>query len=445
MSPTLRRIRACFLAIVMALVPAWVPGLYGCAPSYRPVTASPWGQWLGMDLPVKIAKSRVSKEQGRHFERFATEVQAGRYAPGLTALSLAQKDPKGRDWALVLQGHLAGLHTRACHEGQWLRFTPYHPKDTTQLSMIKLLDALAPLASNKDEVLARQAQIAQIRVMVIARDCPGSRIVQHRAQERLPVLLGTLADAQGATLPPDLAYLWATLQLEQRQWSQARHWTSLARKQGFDDPRTTLTLAQSWYGQQDFARAQELAVKGANAIPESMASLKAHAWTLAARAALGLNDIPLARRHLQRAYQAKADHPDALALEVRLYAKTPLDCHETLAAKLAPLWPGASTDLSSLSWTLDEMLMQLDQDGPEALQCMAEALTWNIDGEAKPLLRAIRYYYAATIDARLGNQESALGRALLARGELESAGSPKHPFPVQALIDALKDPNGDAL
>lgn len=437
-----RPIRARVLGSLLALV------LSSCAASQRPGSTEgvdAWGQWLGMDLPVKVAKSRVPKALGRHFQRFATEVQAGRYAPGLTALALAQQDPKGREWAWVLKGHLAGLHTRDCQEGQWLRFTPYHPKDTTKLSMIQLLDALAPLAAHKDQVLARQAQIAQVRVMVIARDCPGSRIVQRRARERLPVILGTLADAQGATLPPDLAYLWATLQLEREQWSQARHWTSLARKQGFDDPRTTLTLAQSWYGQQDYARAENLAVQGAKSIPNSMPSLQAHAWTLAARAALGLKKQKRTRQHLKKAYKAQPQHPEALAIEVQLLSETPLECHETLAQTLAPLWGDATTQLSALSWALDGIMMELDQAGPEALHCMASALAWNIDAEAKPMLRGIRYYYAATIAARLGDQESALGRALLARSEFESAGSPKHPFPVQALIDALKDPNGDFL
>lgn len=390
-----------------------------------------------MQLPVQLAKSRVSKKNATHFDRFEREVQAGRYAPALIALQSASQDPLAKAWAQVLRGQLAGLHTQACLNGQWLRFAPYHPKDTTQVSMITLLDELSKLSGHTDPVLANQAQIAQVRIMAIAQDCPGSRSVQERARTRLPVVLGTLADAQGPSLPPDLAYLRATLALEQEQWGDTRRWLAVARNQGLDDPRTTLALAQSWFGQRNWARAQSLATQSAKAMPKTVEPLRAAAWTLAARAAWAQGHATHAKALLKQARLAQPHHADALALVLRMHASTPLSCQGPLAKEIGQIWNLSWSAPPELFWTFDELLSRLDQPDPDPLGCLAAFLIWNVDEEPDPALRAIRYYYAATLDARLGDPESALGHALLARSEFELAGSPRHPLPIEALIDAM--------
>lgn len=407
-----------------------------CAKSSKQ-SADPWTQWYQMQLPVQLASARVSAGQAKRFKRFQKQVAAQNYPQALALLQDPGLDAQGKAWAQVLAGQLAGLHTRACEGGQWLYFSePGQPK-RARLSMLTLLDQLEPLQNSDDPSLATQAKTASARVMTIARDCPGARTVQAKAKTELPALLGELADRQSTSLPPDLAYLWATFYLEQEQWSKARHWLKVAQDQGLDDPRITLARAQAHYGEGHYKQALQQATRGAQAIPPTFKGPAAQAWTLAARSAWALGNASLSAKHLRQALRKDPTHSGAWALYILMHSEPSEACTSELPARLEPLWDISWAQPPTLFWLLDDMLAILDQEGPDPLACLAQALVWDIDQEQDPALRGIRYFYAATLDTRLGDLQSALGRALLARAEFESAGSPQHPLPVQALIDAL--------
>lgn len=413
--------------------------LGACAHRPGTKTQDPWTQWYQMQLPVELASTRVDKTHARNFARFRDAVQDQAYPQALKALEPSAKDPRAKGWTIVLKGQLAGLHTRACEQGQWLMLSPPEAKTKARLSMIELLDQLSGLVQSQDRALSSQAQTALARLLVIARDCPGSRIVQRRAETRLPVILASLADAQGPSLAPDLAYLWATLKLEREEWEKAQHWLNVARDQGLDDPRTTLALAQSHFGQKAYAKSEKLALASAKNIPEQMPQMRARAQTLAARSAHARGEPARARMLLSRALKTLAYETSALALAAELAVQEPQDCEEPLAATLAPIWGLSWEDPPELMWRLDELLRALDDQNADALRCLQAAVLWNIDEETRPALRGIRYFYAATIDARFGDAQGALGRALLARAEFESAGLKRRPVPVQALIEALQE------
>lgn len=405
-------------------------------------SADPWTQWHQMQLPVEIASARVASTQARIFTRFQKQVQAQNYAKAIGLLQDPGLDPQGEAWAKILLAQLAGLHTRACEGGQWLYFADPKKASAPRVSMLTLLDKLDPLRDSPDKSLATQAKTAATRVMVIARDCPGAASVQERAKTELPALLAELADTQAAALPPDLAYLWATIHLEKEQWSKARHWLKVAADQGLHDPRITLAQAQAHYGQGHYEQARAQAIAGAKAIPKDFARPIADAWALAAKSSWALGKTKLASKELDKSFEADPAHPGAWALLVAMQSAHDEACTSSLPARLEPLWKLPWGSPPTLFWLLDDMLVTLDAQGLAPLSCLATALIWDIDQEQDAALRGIRYFYAATLDTRLGELESALGRALLARTEFESAGSPKHPLPVQALIDALSQAQG---
>lgn len=413
-------------------------GLFSSCANSAKKTQDPWTQWYQMQLPVQIASAQVSPEQARKFKRFQKQVQAGNYRDALATIQDPGKSLQDQAWTHIVTGQLAGLHTRSCEGGQWLYFSEPKPSKRARLSMLNVLDKLSSLRKSKESTIATQAKTASARVMVIARDCPGASTVQNKAKRELPAILAELAQAQSTSLPPDLAYLWATLLLEQEQWSKARHWLKVAKDQGLDDPRITLAEAQAHYGEGDYALALSRSVQGAKAIPQDFKGPAADAWTLAARSAWAMNKATLAAKHLKRALQSDPVHPGAWALRILMRAEPTSACTDQLPARLEPLWDIPWAQSPTLFWLLDDVLVLLDQEGEAALRCLAQALVWNIDQEPDPALRGIRYFYAATLDTRLGDLPGALGRALLARAEFESAGSPRHPLPVQALIDALK-------
>lgn len=412
--------------------------LCGCA-GKTPKSEDPLTLWHQMQLPVKIANARVSSTQAQIFDRFKKAVQSQDYKKALALLQDPGLDAQGKPWADVLAGQLAGLHTQACEGGQWLYFGDPKKPSAPRVSMLSVLDKLDALRDSNDKTLATQAKVASIRVMVIARDCPGARTVQERAQTELPALLEDLFHSQALTPPPDLAYYWALQQLEKEEWAKARQWLVFANAQGMKDPRLTLALAQVDYGAKAYDRALQQAVAGAKAIPKDFRQAIAEAWTLAAKSAWALGNTKLATQHRERALKAEAAHPGAWALGVRMLSAHDESCESTLPVQLARLWKLSWAKEPTLFWLLDDMLATLDAEAPEALPCLARALVWDIDQEQDPALRGIRYFYAATLDTRLGDFERALGRALLARSEFESAGSPRHPLPVQALIDALSE------
>lgn len=403
-----------------------------------------WSSWIRMELPVKIASARVSKRSAELFEAFAHAVQHGDYPQAIAQLGNTPHDSLARKWSVVLRAQLAGLHAQACAQGQWLELRASKEARPARLSMLELLDGLDPLLAASDRILARQATIAQARILVIARDCPGARTVQQRARERLRSNLSQLSKDMGDSLPPDLCYLWANEELQAGNAARASKWLDRARAQGLDDPRIDLAQAQAAFEDKRFDDAEKLAAKGATRLAKNQAEMRAQAWSLAARSSWARSSKVTTSEHLARAQKAQAHHPSLLALHSLIASQTPERCSEELASKLAPLWKLAWKEAPALLWALDELMREADRDGPDSLRCLASALVWNVDACPEPALRGIRYFYAATLDTRLGLVESALGRAIVARSEFESAGSAHPKLPVQELIDALQPQVGDS-
>lgn len=428
-----------FLAVIAAGI-LWLD--LGCR---LPEPRSPqdsWHSWLSMELPVKIASSRVSKRSSKLFDAFAKAAQQGDYPRAIAQLDNLPHNTAARAWSVILRGQLAGLHTQACAQGQWLELRASKKARPARLSMLEILDGLEPLAASPDKILARQAEIAQARILVIARDCPGARTVQQRAREKLRTTLSHLSRDMGDSLPPDLCFLWANEELEGGKPARASKWLDRARAQGLDDPRIDLATAQAAFEEKRFKDAERFAAKGAKRLNKRHPELRAQAWSLAARSSWARSCHDSTRNYLARAQSAQAYHPSLLAMQSLLASQAPERCSEELASKLAPLWELPWKEAPTLIWALDELMREADRDGPNSLRCLASALVWDIDTCPEPALRGTRYFYAATLDTRLGLVQSALGRAIVARTEFDSAGAAHPRLPVQELIDALESELG---
>ena len=60
-------------------------------------------------------------------------------------------------------------------------------------------------------------------------------------------------------------------------------------------------------------------------------------------------------------------------------------------------------------------------DTLEVSQVTRDALLLNIDGQDDPFRRGLRYFYAATLEVRLGDYDSARGHAATAALEFEDS------------------------
>ncbi len=446
----------CALAVLLAsacLAPACKGrGSRAPEPGAATSTMGRWSAWRDLSPLVEVARSHASKPTIAGLEQASALLRKGQPRAAERALAALQ-DAEGRDWIAAARGDLAALYFTVCIRGvAWripekasessartLDFDEKTKVGVGDLAVEPLLSALDQAVETKVPALQVQARIARARVTAYVSRCAPNDDVARLAQAIVKADLAQLA-AEGH-LTPDLAYLWGGIQLSEFSGSAAKPFLLQARDAGFDDPSLAYLLAVIALEQRDLDQAdayarEALAVFEKAGDPEQEAQVR----FIQGEIARAREDLPAARKAYEAALARAPDHGAALLALARLL----LDAEGERAATVAigkylqallgtgPLGAEAAARAAAEL----ERLVILISEPALGLVCRA-ALLDAIDSEPEPLRRGIRYFYASTLDIRLGEFQAARGHAVLARDELAEAGG-EPPVDVGELLRNLE-------
>jgi hypothetical protein len=193
-----------------------------------------WPAWQELTPLIEVAEAHVDQRALAALEEARELLREGKARSADAALSKASSSA-GRHWIAVARADLAAMYFTTCIRGvAWRlpdgpgpheRSVDYDPRTKIapgDLSVEALLTNLddAIEAGKGSPALATQARIARVRVTSFAASCPPNPEVETRAVAIMKSDLATLAAEKHLT--PDLAYVWASLQLQEYSGAAAR-------------------------------------------------------------------------------------------------------------------------------------------------------------------------------------------------------------------------------
>ena len=400
-----------------------------------------WPAWQDLSPLLEVAESQVDAATFAALERARELLHEGKPRAADAALGEANRGV-GRHWIAVARADLAAFYFQTCIRGVAWRlpaqldeglhrevdFDPATRIEPGDLSVEALLTNLddAVEAGKQSPSLLTQALIARVRVAGFAASCPANEEVGRRAALVMNTDLATLAAE--VHLTPDLAYLWAGVQMQTYSGAAARPFLLQALDGGFDDPSVGYMLATIAYEQGELDDAEALAAEAqeryAGVDDRSQQAQCAYLRGEIARA--GQRWDP-ALGHYRQAIALDAQHTAAMVgiAAASLGRGDALKAGELLAKQIHTLMrgdeeldePGALAVIDAL----ESLVIVANADTLEVSQVTRDALLLNIDGQDDPFRRGLRYFYAATLEVRLGDYDSARGHAATAALEFEDS------------------------
>ncbi len=431
------------LASILLLGPALALG--GClkigAGQAREIPMGSWPAWQDLGPLLVAAESHVDATSWQALEQAQLLLREGK--PLAADRELAKlASGSSRRWIAVARADLAALYFTTCIRGvAWrlpeqvgerartIDFDPATKIGPGDLSVEALLTNLDDaLQAEAGGALATQARIARVRVTSFAASCPANEEVERRAVAIMNSDLATLAAENHLT--PDLAYVWAGLQFQTYSGTAARPFLLQARDGGFDDPSVGYMLAMIAFEAREYAEAEQLAAAASDRYAEfGDPSQRAQCELLRGEVALASDRLADARTHFRSAIELAPTRVGALIglTEVTRRDQGAPAAAEQLHGQIVTLTGSDDLDDRSapvLADTLEALIIVANASEIEIAQITREALLMTIDGETDPYRRGLRYFYAATLEVRLGDYEAARGHAITAQLEFEDSGLP---------------------
>lgn len=411
-----------------------------------------WPAWRDLSPLVEIARDHAPSPAVAALERASGLLREGKPAAADRALAAAS-DGAGRHWISIARGDLVALHFTLCIRGVALRLNDgEQPKATERradfseqtrvepgdVSVEATLVNLEAAATAGDPVLTTQARIARARVAAFAQQCAANEEVATMAQESVEADLATLA-AEGH-LTPDLAYMWAGVQMSRFSGSAARPFLLQAQEGGFDHPAVTFMLAVIAFEDHDLDKADALARDAA----QLYTSVKDDAHLAETRFLQGeiarvRKQPKVARGHYQAALALDPTHAASILARADLEGADDLlagmhSLQRALPALLAT-GPLDAAGARAAAENLERLLTIAVE--PHQVQLVRDALVFGIEEEPDATRRGLRYFFAATLDVRLREYEIARGHGVLARDEFDDSGV-QPPMDVEAFLSRLR-------
>jgi hypothetical protein len=192
--------------------------------------------------------------------------------------------------------------------------------------------------------------------------------------------------------------------------------------------------------ERDLARADQLARDAAQQFAEAKDQQNvAESAFVRGEIARARKDSAGARKHYQAALQGSPTHVPAMLgiAQIVLANKDELAAVEYLHGQLPKLLGKGALDVDSAREAAihAEALAVLATD-PHVAQLSRDALLHAIEKEPEAMRRGIRYFFAATLDARLREYELARGHGVLAKEEFSET-SVTPPVDVEAFLARL--------
>lgn len=421
------------------------------------VAMGSWSQWQDLEPLVTVARDHADERTVTALVDASAMLRQGKAASADRRLSEAA-DSAGRHWIAVARADLASLWFTLCIRGVAWRLEDGNQGSATDrevdfseerrikpedVSVEATLTNLDGAVASEIEALSVQARIARARVAAYTERCPANDDVAALARRILDGDLATLA-AEGH-LTPDLAYLWAGVQMSRFSGSAARPFLLQSREGGFDHPAVTYMLAVIALENGDLDRADVLAGEAVVAYAEDGdRPQEAQGHFIRGEVARQRDDSKTARYHFEQALLRMPAHIPALLAIAGME-------HERAGEEAAVAAIHDALPSLLLEGELDARRAQeaagnvealvIVADSPFLSQMCRDALLLDIDEEADPLRRGIRYFYVATLDVRLREYQIAQGHGVLARDEFEDS-DVQAPVDVQRFLDRLVQSGG---
>jgi len=411
-----------------------------------------WKSWRDLTPFIEVAEHHAPENAVKALERARTLLREGKPKSADAVLSEAA-DGAGQPWIAVARADLAALHFTLCIRGIAWRLqdgkmpsptdravdfeegTRIEPGDVSVEAILTNLDV--PLAS-QTPALVTQARIARARVAAFASQCAANPDVAEMAQRTVEGDLATLA-AEGH-LTPDLAYLWAGVQMTKFSASAARPFLVQAREGGFDHPAAVFMLAVIALEERELDRAEKLAHEAIDAYRSIGDDAHvAEGDYLLAEIARARKQPDTARKHYEAALKRYPTHgPSILALASLARATKGEDAGTAVIhAALPKLLLQGPLDENQARLAADNLqqLLSLAIE-PMQVQLVRDALLDRIDSEKDAMRRGLRYFFAATLDVRLREYEIAHGHGVLAKEEFAESSVPA-PVDIEKFLERL--------
>lgn len=412
-----------------------------CKPTQAPGAASKnvpmgsWSAWQTLEPLVDVAQGQIDKSAMAALHEASKLLAEGRALSADRALAKIS-DGGARHWIAVARGDLAAIHFTRCIRGVAWRIEDRDPKKPMQrdidfdpqarieagdVSVEAMLTNLDAALAVDNPALQVQARIARARVTAFVSNCAPNDEVAERSSDFMRTDLATLA-AEGH-LPPDLAYIWGGIQMNEYSGAAARPFLLQAQEGGYRDPSVSYLLAVIALEQGDHDRADALAVEAAQsyaAIGDEMQ--QAQCWFIRGEVERQREQPKAAREHYEQAIELMPAHVAAMVGIAGLERERDgIDAAiEYLNSQLPNLVLEGPLD-EARARTADanvQALVILTNEDLELAQISRDALLLEVDAEPDPFRRGLRYYYAATLDVRLGDYTRARGHGAFARDEL---------------------------
>lgn len=407
-----------------------------------------WPAWQDLTPLLDVAESHVEPAVLALMQEAQGLLREGKAKSADTVLAKAASS-SGRHWIAVARANVAAMNFTTCirgvawrlpdDPGQHAREVDYDPETKIgpgDLSVEALLTNLDDAVEvGKGAALGTQAMIARVRVTGFVASCPANPEVEKRAMAVMNSDLATLAAENHLT--PDLAYMWAGIQIQTYSGAAARPFLLQALEGGFDDPSVTYMLAAIAFEQSELAEAETLAADAA-ARYEELGDPGQRAQVAFLRGEIGLaaDDFDRAQTHYEEALAQLPNHTGAMLglAEVERERSGVLAAGERLHALIVGMMLGEQQlDLDLAAEVIDNLeslVIIANADELELAQITRDALLLEIDQEPDPYRRGLRYFYAAALEVRLGEYELARGHATTAELEFDDS-----PLPVAAKAD----------
>lgn len=411
-----------------------------------------WQAWLDLTPLLEAAHNHAPERTMGALSQASQLLRDGKAKTADARLSpLADSD--GRHWISIARADIAAIYFTTCIRGVVWRLedlganaAPTRRSDFSEdtkiavgdVSVENMLTALDAALATKDPVLQTHARIARARVTAYSARCPANPDVQELSEGILKNDLATLAAENHLT--PDLAYLWAGVQMAEFSGAAAKPFLLLAKEGGYADPSVVYMLGVIALEQRELDRADAYAVE-AMGVYAKMADRdqQAQAIVLRGEIARARKDPAAARKHYDAAQRLVPGHPTAILGVARLVltaegsGRAISYLQGVLPAVLltGPLG-GEKTTVAAGNL---ESLTLLANDTDIAALCR-DALLAEVELEPDVVRRGLRYFFAATIDARLGEYTHARAHGVLARDEFNAAEGPA-PVDVNGFLERI--------
>lgn len=443
------------LALVLALGPA-CKGRKSRNPdsdtSQSATAMGSWDAWLDLSPLLEVARSHAPEKTVDALAKASKLLQDGK-ARSADALLAPLADSDGRHWIAVARADLAALYFTTCIRGVAWRLEDLTQKspptrrsdysENTRLgqgdiSVEAMLTNLDAATAAKDAALVVQARIARARVTAFSARCPATPDVQQLSEGILKNDLATLAAENHLT--PDLAFLWAGVQMSEFSGAAARPFLLMAKDGGYTDPSVIYMLGVIALEQRDLERADTYASEAlAQYAKIGDKDQQAQALFLRGEVARARNDAATARKHYESAQKIVPGHPAAILGVARLVltkdgSSSAIKYLHGILPQVALTGPLSREKIPVATDNLEALAMFV-QEG-DLVAVTRDALLNEVDLEPDVTRRGLRYFFAATLDARLGEYAHARAHAALARDEFATTSEPP-PVDVAKFIERV--------